>query len=141
MKTQFVINALVACALPKITDQAKLAQACEAYLNSMKAVEEKSSRSGLRDIKKSNDSRTTETLQTTYAGERNIVSDFVGWHDKVVNISSKATKIGCVLNVSEVPPRFADWIAKFETKGGQPKPKTSATANGPTPKQPALAAA
>jgi hypothetical protein len=120
MKTQFTINALVAIALPKVTDQDRLSQACESYLNSMKAIEEKSARSGMREVKKSNDSRTTETLQTTYAGERNIVSDFIGWHDKVVSISAKAVKIGCVLNVSEVPPRFAEWLGKFETKG-QPK--------------------
>ena len=120
MKTQFVINALVGCALPKVTDQGKLTQACESYLSSMKAIEEKSNRSGLRDIKKSNDSRTTETLQTTYAGDRNVVSDFIGWHDKVVSINAKATKIGCVLNVSEVPPRFAEWLGKFESKS-QPK--------------------
>ena len=116
MKTQFILNSLVATALPKTTDKGKLSQAVEAYINSMKPVEEKASRSGLREVKKSNDARLVETTQTTFAGERNIVSDFVQWHDRVQSLSAKAEKIGCVLNVAEIPPRFANWLAKFQTK-------------------------
>src|ERR1041384_4747015 len=116
MKTQFVLNSLVATALPKNTDKSKLSQAVEAYINSMKPIEEKASRSGLREVKKSNDARLVETTQTTFTGERNIVSDFLQWHDRVQSLSAKAEKIGCVLNVAEIPPRFANWLAKFQTK-------------------------
>jgi hypothetical protein len=135
MKTQFVLNTLVATALPKTTDKSKLSQAVEAYVNSMKPIEEKATRGGLREVKKSNDARLTETTQTTFAGERNIVSDFLQWHDRVVSLSSKAEKVGCILNVAEIPPRFANWLAKFQTK--EPKADSKAKVNG----EPAVASA
>ena len=116
MKTQFVLNSLVATALPKTTDKSKLSQAVEAYINSMKPIEEKASRSGLREVKKSNDARLVETTQTTFTGERNIVSDFLQYHDRIVSLNGKAEKLGCVLNVAEIPPRFANWLAKFQAK-------------------------
>jgi type II secretory pathway pseudopilin PulG len=125
MKTTFNLNALVASALPQSTDKSKLTQAVEAYLNAMKAVEEKAIRGGLREIKKTNDARLTETTQTTFAGERNIVSDFLQYHDRVVSLSTKAEKLGCVLNVAEIPPRFANWLGKFakaEAKAPENKP-------------------
>ena len=128
MKTQFVLNSLVATALPKTTDKSKLSQAVEAYINSMKPIEEKASRSGLREVKKSNDARLVETTQTTFTGERNIVSDFLQWHDRVQSLSAKAEKIGCVLNVAEIPPRFATWLSKFQTK--EPKAESKAKVNG-----------
>src|SRR6185436_8404663 len=123
MKTQFIVNTLVASALPKSTDKSRLSQAVEAYINSMKPIEEKASRGGLREVKKSNDARLVETTQTTFAGERNIVSDFLQWHDRVVSLSGKAEKVGCVVNVAEVPPRFANWLAKFQTKEPKAEPK------------------
>jgi len=89
----------------------------------------------LREVKKSNDARLTETTQTTFAGERNIVSDFLQWHDRVQSLSAKAEKIGCVLNVAEIPPRFANWLAKFQTK--EPKAESKAKVNG----EPAVASA
>ena len=124
MKTSFSLNALVASALPQSTDKSKLAQAVESYLNAMKAVEEKAIRGGLREIKKSNDARLTETTQTTFAGEKNIVSDFLQYHDRVVSLSTKAEKLGCVLNVAEIPPRFANWLGKFQTKAEAKAPET-----------------
>ena len=136
MKTQFVLNSLVATALPKTTDKSKLSQAVEAYINSMKPIEEKATRGGLREVKKSNDARLTETTQTTFAGERNIVSDFLQWHDRVQSLSAKAEKIGCVLNVAEIPPRFANWLAKFQTKETT-KADSKAKVNG----EPAVASA
>jgi hypothetical protein len=135
MKTQFSLNTLVATALPKTTDKSKLSQAVEAYINSMKPIEEKATRGGLREVKKSNDARLTETTQTTFAGERNIVSDFLQWHDRVQSLSAKAEKVGCVLNVAEIPPRFANWLAKFQTK--EPKAESKAKVNG----EPAVASA
>ena len=136
MKTQFVLNSLVATALPKTTDKSKLSQAVEAYINSMKPIEEKASRSGLREVKKSNDARLVETTQTTFTGERNVVSDFLQWHDRVQSLSTKAEKIGCVLNVAEIPPRFASWLGKFQTKEPA-KADSKAKVNG----EPAVATA
>ena len=148
MKTVFSINSLVALALPQVTDTDKLTQACEAYLNGMHALSSESNRGGLRESKKNNDARVIETVATTYTGERNVVSDFLQWHDRVVSWVAKGEKIGCVGNVGEVPPRFANWLAKFakadKATDAKPTAKRNPKRNGQTsidtkPTEPATA--
>jgi hypothetical protein len=113
MKTSFKLHTLVANALPTVCDQAKLTQAIEAYLNGMKQLSEESTRGSLKEIKKSNDARLTEQVKTLYAGDRNIVSDFLQHHDRIVSVVARAEKLGCVVTVAELPGRFAPWLAKF----------------------------
>lgn len=127
MKTKFTLSLIVVTALPSMVKQDKLSQAVEAYLNGMQTVEETAKRGGLKEVKKSADSRVTESLTTTYAGERNIVSNFIQWHDRVVSLANRAEKFGCQVTCTEIPPIYADWLAKFTDKGA----RTTVKANGP----------
>lgn len=134
MKTKFTLNPIVLVALPQVCDTDRLIQAVEAYMNGMKVVTETAKRGGLKEVKKSADSRVTETSTTEYSGERNIVSNFIQWHDRVVSLASRAVKFGCVLSCAEIPPIYADWIKKFSKAGSSPEAKPKAKtekANGP----------
>lgn len=138
MKTKFELNSIISVALPKAVKTDKLTQAVEAYLNGMKTVEETAKRGGLKEVKKSADSRVTEQLTTVYAGERNIVSNFIQWHDRVVSLANRAEKFGCVVTCAEIPPIYSDWLGKFTDKAdkvaageAERKGKTPKAENGP----------
>lgn len=138
MKTKFTLSPIIEVALPKAVKQDKLSQAVEAYLNGMKTVEETAKRGGLKEVKKSADSRVTESLTTVYAGERNIVSNFIQWHDRVVSLANRAEKFGCVVTCAEIPPIYSDWLAKFTDKAAKAEAgqvertgKTPKSENGP----------
>ncbi len=125
MKTSFVINAAIIAVLSRDfagIDTAKTTQACESYLNAMQLVETKAKRGNLRETKKSNDARVTENETNTYAGERNVVSGFLQWHDKVVSGIDKMAKLECDTTIRCIPSEFHSWVRKFVPAKADAKP-------------------
>lgn len=135
MKTSFILNALVASALPSSLDQAKLIQACEASLNAYKVKSTEAARNSVKNYK-GGTSEFSEEETIAYIGQTDIVSRFVCWHDKVDKLQAdttrKAEKIGCVasLQVAEIPPSFADWLAKFGSNAQAAPAKPAQSGNG-----------
>ena len=135
MKTSFKLNSTVE-ASPAITalgdaGKAKLVQAVEAYLNSMRVLSEDATRGSLREVKKNSRAEMTEQVKVLYAGDRNIVSAFLQHHDRIVSAVKRCESLHLVgFTVADYPAPIAAWIAKFKPA---PAPATTPAASPAKP--------
>jgi hypothetical protein len=99
--------------------RADLVQACESNLNNFHVV-------GTPEIKASavtarpKAGLATMAVQTNEKreGKLDVVNSFLGWHDNVEKLASKAGKIGAMVTVTALPEvnTFGDWIEGFKVK-------------------------